>query len=232
MLHATIFTVILLRAGFRLPLAVDGRSGENLAAIEPSRHDQQRAAPRPASRTNTAAGARSCPTPQTRTSSSEHGANGLGSRPRPRDILSRPSSSIPGMLEHGKASASRITTEVGCPRSSGSPTREANGRKRRTESGALLQQWKTWLVEDSNRAKAEQCLAEVSDPRAVPAISSVFAAGRAGTRSWPCNSWDRFRVQRRHAGWRCWLSPVFVPRYAVRQWKHFAGATRSSSPIC
>jgi hypothetical protein len=59
--------------------------------------------------------------------------------------------------------------------------REANAQREADRKWKrLLQQWKTWLAEDASRAKAEQRLAEVSDPRAVPAICSVFAAGRAG----------------------------------------------------
>ena len=232
MLRTTIFTVILLRAGF----ACLGQSTDGPAKILPqsSQAGMTSSAGATSLATNTAAGAGSCPTPQTRTSSSEHGACGLGSRPRPRSISSRLSSSIPGMLEHGKAcgityyNGGWLSAEqrIACAREA-NVQRKADGKWKH-----LLQQWKTWLAEDANRAKAEQCLAEVSDPRAVPAICSVFAAGRAGTRSWRCNSWDRFRVQRRHAGWRCWPSLVVPPRYAVRQWKRSAGATRSSSPIC
>jgi hypothetical protein len=41
----------------------------------------------------------------------------------------------------------------------------------------LLLKWKAWLGQDSRRAAAEAALAGVNDPRAVPAIWSVFALG-------------------------------------------------------
>jgi hypothetical protein len=63
--------------------------------------------------------------------------------------------------------------------------RIATAREARAQTKAdgkwkpLLQQWKSWLAQDANRARAEQCFAEVTDPRAVPAIWIVFAAGSA-----------------------------------------------------
>ena len=43
----------------------------------------------------------------------------------------------------------------------------------------LLERWRGWLGDKARRAEAEARLAEVSDPRAVPAIWSVFASGPA-----------------------------------------------------
>ena len=45
----------------------------------------------------------------------------------------------------------------------------------------LLQKWKTWLSPNSKKGKsaeAERLLLGVTDPRAVPSVWSVFAAGR------------------------------------------------------
>jgi hypothetical protein len=57
---------------------------------------------------------------------------------------------------------------------------EANAqRKADGKWKPLLKQWKSWLGEDANREKAEDCLTMVTDPQAVPAICSVFGGGRA-----------------------------------------------------
>ena len=89
----------------------------------------------------------------------------------------------------------------------------------------------SWRVE-RRRADAEAKLAEISDPRAVPSITRLFAGsfaglpedGRAAPRS------DR-RARRHRRSWRPWRSTATTQAYArPRPWRS-KGAARAISPV-
>ena len=65
-----------------------------------------------------------------------------------------------------------LAEEVAAARAEADAQRKADAKWR-----PLMRKWKAWLDQKSRRAEAERALAEVEDPRAVPAIWWAFAEG-------------------------------------------------------